>query len=57
VAKGHTKATQWLPGVNALGSYGRGAFAEFRSAHELGADLDALPKAHALTSSAISSSA
>ena len=28
-----------LPGVNALGTYGRWAFAEFRSAHDLEADF------------------
>ena len=39
VAKADTMATQWVPGVNALGTYGRWAFAEFRSAHELEADF------------------
>jgi type III restriction enzyme len=32
-------ATQWVPGVNALGTYGRWAFAEFRSAHDIEADF------------------
>ena len=42
VAKADTMATQWVPGVNALGTYGRWAFAEFRSAHDIEADFDAL---------------
>ena len=42
VAKADTIATQWVPGVNALGTYGRWAFAEFRSAHDLEADFAAL---------------
>ncbi|MCC7101437.1 MAG: hypothetical protein IT500_17795 [Rubrivivax sp.] len=42
VVKGQTMATPWVPGVNALGSYGRWAFAEFRSAHELEADFGRL---------------
>jgi len=42
VVKAETMATQWVPGVNALGTYGRWAFAEFRSAHELEADFDKL---------------
>lgn len=40
VAKAETMATQWVPGVNALGSYGRWAFAEFRRRHDLEADFD-----------------
>ena len=39
IAKAETMATQWVPGVNALGTYGRWAFAEFRSAHDLEADF------------------
>jgi len=39
VAKADTMATQWVPGVNALGTYGRWAFAEFRSVHDLQADF------------------
>ena len=39
VAKADTMATQWVPGVNALGSYGRWAFAEFRSAHDIEVDF------------------
>lgn len=35
VVKAETMATQWVPGVNALGTYGRWAFAEFRSAHDI----------------------
>lgn len=42
VAKADTLATQWVPGVNALGSYGRWASAEFRSALDLEADVDAV---------------
>ncbi len=42
IVKAETMATQWVPGVNALGSYGRWAFAEFRSARELEADFAAL---------------
>ena len=41
MAKAETMATQWVPGVNALGSYGRWAFAELRSAHEMEADFAA----------------
>ena len=32
----------WVPGVNALGSHGRWAFAEFRSANDIEADFAAL---------------
>ncbi len=39
VVKAETMNTQWVPGVNALGSYGRWVFAEFRSAHDLEADF------------------
>ena len=39
VVKAETMNTQWVPGVNALGTYGRWAFAEFRSAHDLEADF------------------
>jgi len=42
VVKAETMATQWVPGVNALGTYGRWVFAEFRSAHDLEADFDKL---------------
>jgi type III restriction enzyme len=42
VVKADTMATQWVPGVNALGTYGRWAFAEFRSAHDLEADFAAV---------------
>ena len=42
VVKAETMATQWVPGVNALRAYGRWAFAEFRSAHDLEADFDKL---------------
>jgi type III restriction enzyme len=42
VVKAETMASQWVPGVNALGTYGRWAFAEFRSAHDLEADFDRL---------------
>ncbi|MCC7150968.1 MAG: restriction endonuclease, partial [Rubrivivax sp.] len=40
VLKAETMATQWVPGVNALGSFGRWAFAEFRSATDLEADFN-----------------
>ena len=39
IVKAETMATQWVPGVNALRSHGRWAFAEFRSAHDLEADF------------------
>lgn len=42
VAKAQTMATQWVPGVNALGTCGRWSFAEFRSAHDLEADFNQL---------------
>jgi type III restriction enzyme len=42
VAKADTMTTQRVPGVNALGSYGRWAFAELRWAHDLEADFNAL---------------
>ncbi len=42
VAKADTMATEWVPGVNALGSHGRWALAEFRSVHDLQADFDSL---------------
>ena len=32
----------WLPGVNAMGGYGRWAFAEFTSVYDISADFDAL---------------
>ena len=41
IVKAETMLTQWVPGVNALRSHGRWAFAEFRSAHELEADFAA----------------
>ena len=44
-------ATQWVPGVNALGTYGRWAFAEFRSAHDLEADFKQLVQGFVTTSS------
>lgn len=53
--KAETRVTQWVPGVNALGSYGRWAFAEFRSAHELEADFDKLIRGFKNTSPAIPS--
>ena len=33
--KAETMATQWVPGVNALGTFGRWAFAEFRDVYEI----------------------
>ncbi len=42
IVKAETMLTQWVPGVNALGSHGRWAFAEFRSAHDIEADFAAL---------------
>ena len=52
VVKAETMATQWVPGVNALGTYGRWAFAEFRSAHDLEADFDKLIQGLVTTSTA-----
>ncbi|MFN7549485.1 MAG: hypothetical protein ACK5U3_18650, partial [Pseudomonadota bacterium] len=52
VVKAETTATQWVPGVNALGTYGRWAFAEFRSAHDLEADFDKLIQGLVTTSTA-----
>jgi type III restriction enzyme len=54
VAKAETMATQWVPGVNALGTYGCWAFAEFRSAHDLERDFNQLIESLAPTSPAIS---
>ena len=51
VVKAETMATQWVPGVNALGTYGRWAFAEFRSAHDLEADFKQLVQGFVTTSS------
>ena len=42
IVKAETMLTQWVPGVNALGSHGRWAFAEFRSANDIEADFAAL---------------
>ena len=39
VAKSETMQTQWVPGVNALGTHGRWVFAEFRSARDLEDDF------------------
>jgi type III restriction enzyme len=33
--KAETMKTQWVPGVNALGTFGRWAFAEFRDVYEI----------------------
>ena len=41
-AKKRTMETYWVPGVNNLRSYGRWAFAEFTSFHDIEADFDAL---------------
>jgi type III restriction enzyme len=57
VVKAETMATQWVPDVNARGAYGRWAFAEFRSAHDLEADCHRLVAGLRLTLPAISSSA
>lgn len=45
IVKAETMRTQWVPGVNALGSHGRWAFAEFGSARDLEADFDAFVSA------------
>jgi len=42
IVKAETMLTQWVPGVNALGTHGRWAFAEFRSAHDIEADFAAM---------------
>jgi type III restriction enzyme len=43
--------TYWVPGVNHLKTYGRWAFAEFRSAHDLEADFKKLIQGFVTTSS------
>jgi type III restriction enzyme len=40
IVKAETMTSQWVPGVNALRTHGRWAFAEFRSAHDIEADFD-----------------
>ena len=37
-----TMETYWVPGVNALGTFGRWAFAEFTDVHEFESEFDAL---------------
>lgn len=54
VVKAETMATQWVPGVNALGTCGRWAFAEFRSAHDIEADFARFIEQAKATSPAIS---
>ena len=41
-AKAETMETRWVPGVNALGTYGRWAFAEFREPFAMEAEFTAL---------------
>jgi type III restriction enzyme len=40
--KAETMKQRWVPGVNALGKYGRWAFAEFRSVFDIKDDFAAL---------------
>ena len=40
-AKKETTETQWVPGVNRLGEYGRWAFVELRDVYSMREDLDA----------------
>jgi len=47
-----TMDTYWVPGVNALGTFGRWAFAEFTDVHEIGAEFDRLVRGHSLFDSA-----
>ena len=37
-----TMETYWVPGVNALGTFGRWAFAEFTDVYEIESEFDAL---------------
>lgn len=39
MAKADTMHSQWVPGVNALGTHGSWALAEFRSAQDIEADF------------------
>ena len=41
-----TMDTYWVPGVNALGTYGRWAFAEFTDVHEIESGFDQFIAAH-----------
>jgi type III restriction enzyme len=38
--KATTMQTQWIPGVNRLGRFGRWAFTELREIHDFGPALD-----------------
>ena len=40
--KSETMKTQWVPGVNSHGMFGRWAFEEFRDVHEISRDFDAV---------------
>ena len=42
--KANTMKSQWIPGVNNLGTYGRWAFAEFTAVYEMEAEFDKLVK-------------
>ena len=39
--KAETMRNKWIPAVNRLGAYGRWGFAELRSVHDFGPELDA----------------
>ncbi|WP_024279513.1 DEAD/DEAH box helicase family protein [Xanthobacter sp. 126] len=45
-AKAETTRDLWVPGVNALGSFGRWAYAEFRDGSSMAQDLDAFIAQH-----------
>ena len=40
--KANTMRAYWIPGVNNLGTFGRWAFAEFRSVYEMGREFQQL---------------
>ena len=40
--KSETMKTQWVPGVNNLGQFGRWAFEEFRDVYEISKEFDAV---------------
>ena len=45
-AKAETTSDLWVPGVNALGSFGRWAYAEFRDGSTMAQDLDDIIAQH-----------
>jgi type III restriction enzyme len=50
--KSQTMETQWVPGVNRLGTFGRWAFHEFRSVFDFREELDEVIAAHSVPEAA-----